>query len=103
MRSVQENKSFILQWPVDAINPTLKKEVKAKDIWNQIINSAHSSGEPGVLFWDQQHAYSTSSIYPQFKNTSTNPCSEIAMQGGDSCRLMAINLYSFVENPFQFH
>jgi len=101
MRSVQENKSFVLQWPVDAINPKLKKEVKAKDVWNQIINSAHSSGEPGILFWDQQHAYSTSSIYPQFKNTSTNPCSEIAMQGGDSCRLMAINLYSFVESPFR--
>lgn len=101
MRSVRENNSFVLQWPVDAIDPKLKREVKAKDIWDQIIISAHGSGEPGVLFWDQQHAYSTSSIYPQYKNTSTNPCSEIAMQGGDSCRLMAINLYSFVESPFR--
>lgn len=100
MRSVRENKSFLLKWPVDAIDPKLKKEVKAKDVWNQIITSAHSSGEPGVLFWDQQNNYSPSSVYPQYKNTSTNPCSEIAMQGGDSCRLMAINLYSFVENPF---
>ncbi|MAW66070.1 MAG: ribonucleoside-diphosphate reductase, adenosylcobalamin-dependent [Flavobacteriales bacterium] len=100
MRSVRENKNFVLQWPVDAVKPKYTTEVKAKDLWNQIINCAHGSGEPGVLFWDQQHAYSTSSIYPQYKNTSTNPCSEIAMQGGDSCRLMAINLYSFVDNPF---
>jgi ribonucleoside-diphosphate reductase alpha chain len=100
MRSVRENKNFVLQWPVNAIDPKLKREVNAKDIWNQIIKSAHSSGEPGVLFWDQQNNYSPSSVYSKYKNTSTNPCSEIAMQGGDSCRLMAINLYSFVENPF---
>ncbi len=100
MQSVKENKSFILQWPVDAIHPTYTREIKAKYLWNQIVISAHSTGEPGILFWDQQHIYSTSSIYPQYKNTSTNPCSEIAMQGGDSCRLMSINLYSFVENPF---
>ena len=100
MRSVRENKNFLLRWPVDAIDPIIKKEVKAKDVWNQIINSAYSSGEPGVLFWDQQNNYSPSSVYSQYKNTSTNPCSEIAMQGGDSCRLMAINLYSFVDNPF---
>jgi len=53
-----------------------------------------------LIFWDKQHNYSTSSFYPGFKNSSTNPCSEIAMQGGDSCRLIAINLYSFVKNPF---
>ena len=103
MRSVRENKNFVLKWPVDAVKPKYTTEVKAKDLWNQIINSAHGSGEPGVLFWAQQHAYSTSSIYPQYKNTSTNPCSEIAMQGGDSCRLMAINLYSFVDNLSLIH
>lgn len=100
MRAVREDKAFELKWPVESSNPSIIKEVRARDIWIEIINSAHANAEPGVLFWDQQHFYSTSSIYPQFRNTSTNPCSEIAMQGGDSCRLMAINLFSFVENPF---
>lgn len=101
MRAVRENKNFKLQWPVESDTPSVELTVKAKDIWDRIVNSAHQTAEPGLLFWDQQHYYSTSSIYPQFKNSSTNPCSEIAMQGGDSCRLMAINLYSFVKNPFK--
>jgi ribonucleoside-diphosphate reductase alpha chain len=53
-----------------------------------------------LIFWDRQHKYSTSSVYPGFKNVSTNPRSEIAMQGGDSCRLIADESFSFVENPF---
>jgi ribonucleoside-diphosphate reductase alpha chain len=100
MRAVRDDRCFELQWPVDSKKPKIKREVKAKQIWNQLVLSAYNTGEPGILFWDQQHTYSTSSVYPQYKNTSTNPCSEIAMQGGDSCRLMAINLYSFVNNPF---
>ena len=100
MRAVRKNESFTLQWPIESQIPSVEKKIQAKDLWNQLINSSHNSAEPGILFWDQQHYYSTSSIYPDFKNTSTNPCSEIAMQGGDSCRLMAINLYSFVDYPF---
>lgn len=100
MRAVREDNPFQLKWPVESDNPSVVKEVQARDVWTEIINSAHANAEPGVLFWDQQHFYSTSSVYPQFKNTSTNPCSEIAMQGGDSCRLMAINLFSFVENAY---
>ena len=100
MRAVRENKSFQLQWPVESDNPKVIESVQAQAIWHEIIKSAHKTAEPGVLFWDQQHFYSTSSVYPQFKNVSTNPCSEIAMQGGDSCRLMAINLFSFVHNAF---
>ena len=69
-------------------------------MWNTIIKCAHQSAEPGLIFWDRQHKYSTSSVYPGFKNVSTNPCSEIAMQGGDSCRLIAMNLYNFVDKPF---
>jgi len=78
----------------------LIKRVKAKELWDTIIKCAHNTAEPGLIFWDRQHKYSTSSVYPNFKNDSTNPCSEIAMQGGDSCRLIAINLYSFVKDPF---
>ncbi len=100
MRAVREDKEFKLQWPVESETPEVSCTVNAKDVWEEIVRSAHKTAEPGLLFWDQQHFYSTSSIYPQFKNSSTNPCSEIAMQGGDSCRLMAINLFSFVKNPF---
>ncbi len=100
MNAVVADENYTLRWPIDSPNPEITREVKAKDIWNTIIKSAHKTAEPGLIFWDKQHDYSTSSLYPGFKNVSTNPCSEIAMQGGDSCRLIAVNLYSFVENPF---
>ena len=100
MRAVTEDKNFTLQWPVDTANPQVTKTIQAKDLWAKIIQSAHHTAEPGIIFWDRQHHYSTSSVYPEFRNDSTNPCSEIAMQGGDSCRLMAINLFSFVKKPF---
>lgn len=101
MRAVQQDREFELKWPVDSLNPSVSFEVKAREVWDLIIHSAHQNAEPGVLFWDRQHSYSTSSIYPGYENLSTNPCSEIAMQGGDSCRLMAVNLFSFVKNPFE--
>lgn len=100
MHAVEHDEEFILKWPVESDAPKIIKKVRAKHLWNLIIVSAHRSAEPGLIFWDRQHKYSTSSIYPGFKNVSTNPCSEIAMQGGDSCRLIAINLLSFVNNPF---
>lgn len=100
MIAVVNDDDFTLRWPIDSEKPTYTKTIKAKTLWDTIIKCAHNTAEPGLIFWDRQHYYSTSSIYPGFKNSSTNPCSEIAMQGGDSCRLIAINLYSFVENPF---
>ncbi len=100
MEAVEKNTSFTLRWPIDAKEPKVSKEINARDLWNTIIKSAHNTAEPGLIFWDRQHYYSTSSLYPGFENSSTNPCSEIAMQGGDSCRLIAVNLYSFVDNPF---
>lgn len=100
MMAVINDDNFTLRWPIESKSPTYKKVVKAKELWNTIIKCAHNTAEPGLIFWDRQHYYSTSSIYPGFKNSSTNPCSEIAMQGGDSCRLIAVNLYSFVEHPF---
>lgn len=100
MNAVKEDKTFTLRWPINSSKPKYTKVIKAKELWNTIIKCAHNTAEPGLIFWDRQHHYSTSSVYPGFKNISTNPCSEIAMQGGDSCRLMALNLYSFVENPF---
>ncbi len=100
MNAVVNDDDYTLRWPIDSSNPEYTKVVRAKDLWNTVIRCAHNTAEPGLIFWDRQHWYSTSSVYPGFENSSTNPCSEIAMQGGDSCRLIAVNLYSFVENPF---
>ena len=100
MKAVDNNKQYTHRWPIDSDNPKFTKTINAKELWDTIIKCAHNTAEPGLIFWDRQHWYSTSSVYPGYENTSTNPCSEIAMQGGDSCRLIAINLFKFVENPF---
>ncbi|MCK5825334.1 MAG: adenosylcobalamin-dependent ribonucleoside-diphosphate reductase [Ichthyobacteriaceae bacterium] len=100
MTAVKNKTEYTHRWPIDSPNPKYTKTVNAIDVWEVIIQSAHKTAEPGLLFWDRQHKYSTSSVYPGYENSSTNPCSEIGMQGGDSCRLIAINLYSFVDNPF---
>lgn len=100
MNAVAKDQKYTLRFPIDAPNPNYTKEVDARKLWNLIIKCAHNTAEPGLIFWDRQHHYSTSSVYPGFKNVSTNPCSEIAMQGGDSCRLIALNLYNFVDKPF---
>jgi ribonucleoside-diphosphate reductase alpha chain len=75
------------------------KKVRAKGLWDNIIKAAHNTAEPGLIFWDRQHYYSPSSLYKEFENISTNPCSEIAM-GNDSCRLIATNMFTCVEYPF---
>jgi ribonucleoside-diphosphate reductase alpha chain len=100
LKAVEADAEFTLRWPIDSKEPTVTKVVKARELWNTLISCAHATAEPGVIFWDRQHLYSTSSVYPGFRSESTNPCSEIAMQGGDSCRLIAINLYSFVNEAF---
>lgn len=100
MDAVVNDKEYTHRFPIESKKPEITKTVKARDLWNTIIKCAHQSAEPGLIFWDRQHKYSTSSVYPGFKNVSTNPCSEIAMQGGDSCRLIAMNLYNFVDKPF---
>ncbi len=100
MHAVEANAEYTHKWPIESENPKITKTVKAKELWDTIIQCAHNTAEPGLIFWDRQHWYSTSSVYPGYKNTSTNPCSEIAMQGGDSCRLIALNLFNFVDNPF---
>ena len=100
MRAVDSDGDFTLRWPVEAKEPEVTRVVRARELWDTLITCAHGTAEPGVIFWDRQHLYSTSSVYPGFRNESTNPCSEIAMQGGDSCRLIAINLYSFVTDAF---
>lgn len=100
MQAVSNDTQFRLRWPIDAAKPDIEKMISARKLWDSMISCAHRTAEPGLIFWDRQHHYSTSSVYPGFKNVSTNPCSEIAMQGGDSCRLIALNLFGFVEQPF---
>ncbi|MEW6470036.1 MAG: adenosylcobalamin-dependent ribonucleoside-diphosphate reductase [Bacteroidota bacterium] len=103
MQAVVADSDFTLRFPIDAKRPRYKRTIRARTLWDSIIRCAHHTAEPGILFWDRQHRYSTSSVYPAFRNLSTNPCSEIAMQGGDSCRLVALNLFSFVQDPFTPH
>lgn len=105
MNCVKNNSNFTLRFPVDKSpeEAIVTKKVKAKDIWNQIIDNAWSSAEPGILFWDTIINNSPADIYaekyPNFKTQATNPCGELPL-GLDSCRLLIVNLLSFVKNPF---
>ncbi len=102
MKAVKENKPFVQKYPIDSENPQFKKEIDAKRLWNKIIHNAWQSAEPGVLFWDTITRESIPDCYADlgFKTLSTNPCGEIPLCAYDSCRLLAMNLYSYVENPF---
>jgi ribonucleoside-diphosphate reductase alpha chain len=76
------------------------KRIKAKEYYDEIIKSAHGVAEPGLMYWDAMVNYSPDGIYPQFRQVTTNPCSEIGMQPYDACRLIVTNLFSFVKHPF---
>lgn len=102
MECVKSGKPFVQQYPIDSPNPTFTKEINAKALWDKIIANAWASAEPGVLFWDTIIRESVPDCYADFgyRTVSTNPCGEIPLCPYDSCRLQAINLYSYVENPF---
>ncbi len=102
MNAVKEGKPFVQKYPVDSDTPKFTKEIDAKRLWDKIIHNAWQSAEPGVLFWDTITRESIPDCYADlgFKTLSTNPCGEIPLCAYDSCRLLAINLYSYVENPF---
>lgn len=102
MRAVAENNTYTQQYPVDSNNPTYTKTIKAQDLWNKIVYNAWQSAEPGILFWDTIINESVADCYADlgFRTVSTNPCGEIPLCPYDSCRLQAINLFSFVEKPF---
>ena len=101
--AVKNESNFHLRFPVEEVeNPAIESYVDARAVWNEIIESAHASAEPGLLFWDVAKKYTPSDIYTDegFGSTSTNPCGEIILSPYDSCRLMVVNLLSFVEDPF---
>lgn len=102
MDCVKTGKPFVQQYPIDSPNPMVRKEIDAKALWDKIIANAWASAEPGVLFWDTILRESVPDCYADFgyRTVSTNPCGEIPLCPYDSCRLQAINLYSYVENPF---
>ena len=102
MDCVRNNKPFVQQYPIDSDTPLVRREINAKALWNKIIANAWSSAEPGVLFWDTILRESVPDCYADFgyRTVSTNPCGEIPLCPYDSCRLIAINLYSYVDNPF---
>ena len=102
MQAAVEGKPYIQQYPVDSPNPVMTKEVNASEIWAKIIHNAWKSAEPGILFWDTITRESVPDCYADlgFRTISTNPCGEIPLCPYDSCRLLAINLYSYVKNPF---
>jgi ribonucleoside-diphosphate reductase alpha chain len=105
MNAVKNNEEFTLRWPVDCTPETAKvtKKVKAKEIWDQIIDSAWASAEPGLLFWDTVQKHTPSDIYHEFghKSIATNPCGEIVLPAYDACRLLVLNLSSYVVNSFK--
>lgn len=102
MKAVIAGKPYSQQFPINSSDPLLKREIDARTLWNKIIHNAWKSAEPGVLFWDTIIRESIPDCYADlgFTTVSTNPCGEIPLCPYDSCRLLAINLLSYVENPF---
>ena len=102
MRAAVEGHTYTQRYPIDSTAPLYTKEVNASELWKKIVHNAWKSAEPGVLFWDTIIRESVPDCYADlgFKTVSTNPCGEIPLCPYDSCRLLAINLYSYVVNPF---
>lgn len=121
MEAVTNDKDFILRFPIESnftkdlfsdqpYNELIKtttsegivyiKRIKAREYWNEIIKSAHSVAEPGLMFWDSIVDYSPDGLYKTYKQVTSNPCGEIPMAAYDACRLLALNLFSFVDEPF---
>ena len=102
MNAVINDTTYTQQYPIDAKVPKYTKDIKARELWNKIIHNAWKSAEPGILFWDAIIRESVPDSYAEdgYKTVSTNPCGEIPLCPYDSCRLLALNLYNYVENPF---
>jgi len=102
MNAVEADKEFELKFPIDAKKPKYSKNVKARELWELIINSATSTAEPGLMMWDNILNNLPAECYAEdnFKTLTTNPCGEIPLSAGDSCRLISINLKNFVDKEF---
>lgn len=118
MQSVKDDGDYLLRWPCEAScdvewqnfqynenvvldgGKLIVKRIKAKELWDLIVKCAHNTAEPGLMFLDNHWDFAPDTVYPQYKSVTSNPCSEIMTQKYDSCRLMAMNMFSFVINPF---
>ncbi|HUH51643.1 MAG TPA: adenosylcobalamin-dependent ribonucleoside-diphosphate reductase [Flavobacterium sp.] len=102
MRAVKNNTSYTQKYPIFSSNPRFSKDIQAKELWMKIVHNAWKSAEPGILFWDTIIRESLPDCYADlgYKTLSTNPCGEIPLCAYDSCRLLAINLFSYVVHPF---
>lgn len=101
MECVEAAKQFTQCFPIDSDEPLMSKQIDAQKLWKKLMYNAWKSAEPGILFWDNVHNESTARLYgPEFEEVSTNPCGEIPMNPYSSCILLAINLYSYVKEPF---
>lgn len=102
MSAAINNEPFTQQYPINSNEPWYTKQVDANSIWKKIVHNAWKSAEPGILFWDTIIRESVPDCYADlgYKTVSTNPCGEIPLCPYDSCRLLAINLYSYINNPF---
>ena len=102
MQAVAANSNYVQQYPIGSDNPMKTQVIEARQLWDKIIHNAWKSADPGVLFWDTILRESVPDCYADlgFKTLSTNPCGEIPLCPYDSCRLLALNLYSYVKNPF---
>ena len=103
MQAAIDGKPYVQQYPIDSEHPIVQKEINAAELWGKIVHNAWKSAEPGVLFWDTILRESVPDCYADlgYRTVSTNPCGEIPLCPYDSCRLLAINLYSYVVNPFR--
>lgn len=103
MNAAISGSKYIQQYPIDSANPMVSKEIEAAQLWKKIVHNAWKSAEPGVLFWDTIIRESVPDCYADlgYRTISTNPCGEIPLCPYDSCRLLAINLFSYVVNPFK--
>ena len=102
MKSVENNTNYTQKFPIHSADPRFSKEIEANKLWSKIVHNAWQSAEPGILFWDTIINESVPDCYADlgYKTVSTNPCGEIPLCPYDSCRLLAINLFSYVEEPF---
>jgi ribonucleoside-diphosphate reductase alpha chain len=102
MQAVINDGEYVQHYPIDSDDPAVKRPIRARDLWSKIVHNAWKSAEPGILFWDTIIRESIPDCYADlgFRTVSTNPCGEIPLCAYDSCRLLAINLYNYVDRPF---
>lgn len=100
LQALDSNNTYEQRWPVDSKHPKISKQILASKIWNEIIHSAWLRAEPGLLFWDNIIKNSPADCYDDFNTLAVNPCGEIPLCAYDSCRLLAVNLFHAIKNPF---